>query len=176
MQEMGGGVARLHNSMALPCKESSVEGPLTAGFSPERRSERILRAIPLYRFFPRKQPFPSSVGSRSVSLSVQRCPLPQATLALLPAARPLGWGRPAEPRAVYAAAPRLCCTTWASLCSWARGEALINARRRAPTAASGFFLAAEVKSQVLWGSLPRVTPLPETSYVTHGPLDRGRKP
>ena len=107
MQEMGGGVARLHNSMALPCKESSVEGPLTAGFSPERRSERILRAIPLYRFFPRKQPFPSSVGSRSVSLSVQRCPLPQATLALLPAARPLGWGRPAEPRAVYAAAPRL---------------------------------------------------------------------
>ena len=36
------------------------------------------------------------------------------------------------------------------LCSCALGKALINARRRTPTATSGFFLAAEAKSQVLW--------------------------
>lgn len=50
----------------------------------------IRRAIPHSRLFPRKQPFPSSVGGRCISLSVQRYPLPKATPALLPAGRPLG--------------------------------------------------------------------------------------
>lgn len=45
----------------------------------------------------------------------------------------------------------LCAAPHGLLCSWALGRALINARRRTPTAAFRFFLAAEAKSQVQWG-------------------------
>lgn len=71
----------------------------------------------------------------------------------------------------------VCSAPHGLLCSCALGKALINARRRTPTATSGSFLAAKTKSQVLWpgrGCLPRVTPLLKTFYAPHGPLDRGR--
>lgn len=57
------------------------------------------------------------------------------------------------------------------LCSWALGKVLINTRKKTPTAAFRFFLAAEAKSQevsgVVGGNLPRVTPLLKTSCVPY---------
>lgn len=116
------------------------------------------------------------MGSGSISLSVQRYPSPKPLQLyfqqedLWGRAALLSWKLPTQLLPVCSAPHGL-------LCSCTLGKALINARRRTPTATSGFFLAAETKSQVLWlgrGCLPRVTPLLKTFYAPHGPLDRGR--
>ena len=105
-------VAQLHGSSA----ECSVKELLTAGFSPENKSERrapkgdfileaFLKETTISLFYGKQKHF--SFSSEIL--------LTKATPALLPAGRPLGQGRPAELKAAYAAAPCLCCTPWAPL-------------------------------------------------------------
>ena len=89
------------------------------------------------------------MGSGSISLSVQRYLSPRPLQLCFQQEDPWGragllsWKLPTQLLPVWAAPHGF-------LCSCALGKALINARRRTPTATSGFFLAAEAKSQVLW--------------------------
>ena len=148
MQEVGSGAAMLHNSMVLLQSALWKSCQLQASVLKRNQREVILRVISFYRLFSRKQPFPSSMGSRSISLSVQRYPLPKPLQLCFQQEDPWGragllsWKLPMQLLPVCAAPHGL-------LCSCALGKALINARRT-PTATSGFFLAAEAKSQVLW--------------------------
>ena len=89
---------------------------LTAGLSPERKSERrdrkgdfileaFLKETTISLFDGKWKHFPFS----------SEIPLTKAAPALLPAGRPLGQGRPAELKAAYPAAPSLGCTPWVPL-------------------------------------------------------------
>lgn len=120
------------------------------------------------------------MGSRSILVFVQRCSFPMATPALFPAGRCLDRGVGARFSLTCIELPAgslklqllpLHAAPHGLLCSWALGKVLINTRKKTPTAAFRFFLAAEAKSQevsgVVGGDLPRVTPLLKTSCVPY---------
>lgn len=132
--EMAGRAAMLHSSLSLTRRESPRGEPLTQASAPKvGQREGILRVSLLCRLFPRKQLFPSSMGSGGVLVLVQKCPLPTVSPALLSVGRCLDGGRSDRLRAACsffeATAAPLCTAPLGLLCSWAHGKALINARK-----------------------------------------------